>query len=215
MTINTEDMLNSILSSFSRIDYVKPDDIPNIDLYMDQVITFISKQLEAFTNESDKIITPSMINNYTKDGIIPRPVNKKYNKTHLTSILMMCVFKQILPINDITIFIDKAQEENISKQYDIFAEMQNDQVRKIAERLDQVLKQTGDDAVLLCEKDTAYDQVRRRKNKKINRTSVEPFLIKCSCGIIRTDNKEQYEQRFTDRNPRFRCRRTDRRCTNE
>ena len=130
---------------FKEYQIITAESMPDIDLYMDQVITFISKQLEAFTNESDKIITPSMINNYTKDGIIPRPVNKKYNKTHLTSILMMCVFKQILPINDITIFIDKAQEENISKQYDIFAEMQNDQVRKIAERLDQVLKQTGDD----------------------------------------------------------------------
>ena len=37
MTIDTKDMLNSILSSISRIDYVRPDDIPNIDLYMDQV----------------------------------------------------------------------------------------------------------------------------------------------------------------------------------
>lgn len=43
MTIDTKDMLNSILSSISRIDYVRPDDIPNIDLYMDQVTTFMEK----------------------------------------------------------------------------------------------------------------------------------------------------------------------------
>ena len=45
MTIDTKDMLNSILSSISRIDYVRPDDIPNIDLYMDQVTTFMEKEL--------------------------------------------------------------------------------------------------------------------------------------------------------------------------
>ena len=46
MTIDTKDMLNSILSSIARIDYVKPEDIPNIDLYMDQVTTFMDSQLD-------------------------------------------------------------------------------------------------------------------------------------------------------------------------
>ena len=47
MTIDTKDMLNSILSSISQIDYIKPEDIPNIDLYMDQVTTFMEKNLSA------------------------------------------------------------------------------------------------------------------------------------------------------------------------
>ena len=45
MTIDTKDMLNSILSYISQIDYVRPEDIPNIDLYMDQVTTFMEEQL--------------------------------------------------------------------------------------------------------------------------------------------------------------------------
>ena len=44
MTIDDKDMINSILSSISRIDYIKPEDIPNIDLYMDQVTTFMEEQ---------------------------------------------------------------------------------------------------------------------------------------------------------------------------
>ena len=51
MTIDTKDMLNSILSSISRIDYVRPDDIPNIDLYMDQVTTFMEKELASSNND--------------------------------------------------------------------------------------------------------------------------------------------------------------------
>ena len=58
MTIDTKDMLNSILSSISRIDYVRPDDIPNIDLYMDQVTTFMEKELASSKrHEDDKILT--------------------------------------------------------------------------------------------------------------------------------------------------------------
>ena len=47
MTIDEKDMINSILASVSRIDYIKPEDIPNIDLYMDQVTTFMEEQLSC------------------------------------------------------------------------------------------------------------------------------------------------------------------------
>ena len=56
MTINTEDLLNSILESVGRIDYIHPVDIPNIDLYMDQVTTFMEEQLSSTKRyEDDKI----------------------------------------------------------------------------------------------------------------------------------------------------------------
>ena len=69
MTIDTKDMLNSILSSISQIDYIKPEDIPNIDLYMDQVTTFMEKNLSATKRyDEDKILTKTMINNYSKNN---------------------------------------------------------------------------------------------------------------------------------------------------
>ena len=61
MTINTEDLLNSILESVGRIDYIHPVDIPNIDLYMDQVTTFMEEQLSSTKRyEDDKILTKTM-----------------------------------------------------------------------------------------------------------------------------------------------------------
>ena len=63
MTIDTKDMLNSILSYISQIDYVRPEDIPNIDLYMDQVTTFMEEQLcSTKRHEDDKVLTKTMIN---------------------------------------------------------------------------------------------------------------------------------------------------------
>ena len=65
MTIDTKDMLGSIMSSLSRIDYIKPSDIPGIDLYMDQVTTFMDAHLAASKRHpEDKILTKTMINNY-------------------------------------------------------------------------------------------------------------------------------------------------------
>ncbi|MCF2682487.1 DUF1836 domain-containing protein, partial [Faecalicatena contorta] len=84
MTIDTKDLLNSILSSISRIEYVKLNDIPNIELYMDQVTTFMEKELSSTKRyEEDKILTKTMINNYAKNNLLPPPVKKKYSKEHV------------------------------------------------------------------------------------------------------------------------------------
>ena len=102
MTIDTKDMLNSILSSISQIDYIKPEDIPNIDLYMDQVTTFMEKNLSATKRyDEDKILTKTMINNYAKNNLLPPPVKKKYSKEHVLVMIFIYYFKNILSIKDI------------------------------------------------------------------------------------------------------------------
>lgn len=65
--MDTKQFLRSILDSLQQIDYVKPEDVPNIDLYMDQVTTFMDSQLAASKrHDDDKILTKTMINNYAK-----------------------------------------------------------------------------------------------------------------------------------------------------
>ena len=70
MKIDTKDMLKSILNSLSRIEHIKPEDIPNIDLYMDQVTTFMDTRLSSSKRHpEDKILTKTMINNYAKNNL--------------------------------------------------------------------------------------------------------------------------------------------------
>ena len=96
MTIDTKDMLNSILSSISQIDYIKPEEIPNIDLYMDQVTTFMEKNLSSTKRyEEDKILTKTMINNYAKNNQLQPPVNKKYTKDHVNDMNFNYYIKNI------------------------------------------------------------------------------------------------------------------------
>ena len=103
MHIDTNDLLQSILASFDRIDYVKSQDIPNIDLYMDQVTTFMDKNLRKSSRypENDKVMTKTMINNYAKNDLLPPPIKKKYSKEHVLVLIFIYYYKGILSINDI------------------------------------------------------------------------------------------------------------------
>jgi len=116
MTIDTKDLLNSILESLSRIDYIKPADLPNIDLYMDQVTTFMEQQLsDTKRTEDDKILTKTMINNYAKNNLLPPPVKKKYSKEHLLMLIFIYYFKNILSINDIQSVLNPISEKYFGK----------------------------------------------------------------------------------------------------
>lgn len=103
MHIDTNDLLESILASFDRIDYVKSQDIPNIDLYMDQVTTFMDKNLRKSARypEDDKVMTKTMINNYAKNDLLPPPVKKKYSKEHVLLLIFIYYYKGVIPMNEI------------------------------------------------------------------------------------------------------------------
>lgn len=117
MTIDDKDLLNSILSSLKRIDYIKPQDIPNIDLYMDQVTTFMDEQLSSTKRyPDDKILTKTMINNYAKNDLLPPPQKKKYTKEHLLTMIFIYYFKGILSISDIQNILNPITEKYFSSR---------------------------------------------------------------------------------------------------
>ncbi len=101
------------------------NELPEIELYMDQVIALMEKYLGVFYDDENKTITPSMINNYVKLGLIPAPVKKKYSKIHLAYILIICILKQVIPINAITRMIEhQMSTHSIEEAYDLFCEEQ-------------------------------------------------------------------------------------------
>ena len=144
MTIDTNDLLNSILESISRIDYVKSIDIPNIDLYMDQVTTFMDKQMASSKRyEDDKVLTKTMINNYAKNNLLPSPEKKKYTKEHLLVLTFIYYFKSILSITDIQALLKPitdtyfSSSENLSLE-DIYNEvfsMEKEQIESLKKDL--------------------------------------------------------------------------------
>lgn len=90
------------LEKMARLDYIRPEAIPDIELYMDQVTTFMETELEMTKRSpDDKIMTKTMINNYTKNKLLPPPEKKKYSKDHMYMLIFIYYFKSIMSISDI------------------------------------------------------------------------------------------------------------------
>ena len=106
MEIKKDDLLK-FENEIKNFEIVKYDQIPDIDLYMDQTLAFLNKRLSILKrDDEDIIVTASMINNYVKAGIIPAPISKKYSKRHLAYIVTVCFLKQVLSMNEIKTIID-------------------------------------------------------------------------------------------------------------
>ena len=115
MNIDTSNLLNSILEELSSLSYVHPGDVPNINLYMDQVTTFMDEQLASTKRyPDDKILTKTMINNYAKNHLLPSPDKKKYSRNHMILLTFIYYFKNVLPINDIKTLMSGITEKNFA-----------------------------------------------------------------------------------------------------
>ncbi|WP_317853666.1 DUF1836 domain-containing protein [Chakrabartyella piscis] len=123
---NLDDIMKDFTKQIHRNGIIEIHQIPNIDLYMDQVTTFMDKALSVYKRfDSDKILTKTMINNYTKAKIFPAPIKKKYSKTHIMLLIMIYHLKSILSIRDIGILFRpilefKSQEEISSAVLELY-----------------------------------------------------------------------------------------------
>lgn len=113
------------------------EDLPDIELYMDQVISFIEQHLSILTSGADKkIITSSMINNYVKLGLIPKPVKRRYNKTHLAYLFAISILKNVFTIQEVKDGILFQANINGEKMaYNSFCEEQENAIQILAEQL--------------------------------------------------------------------------------
>lgn len=99
---SNDEKLQEILARLETLSYIKPERIPNIDLYMDQVTTFMDEHLvKTKRYQEDKVLTKTMINNYAKNNLLPPPNKKKYSRQHILLLIFIYYFKNMLSFNDI------------------------------------------------------------------------------------------------------------------
>ena len=97
-----QELLASIIRRLNNLTYISPHSIPGIELYMDQVTTFMDERLENNKRyPEDKILTKTMINNYTKNRLLPPPNHKKYSKEHMLLLIFIYYAKNFLSFSDI------------------------------------------------------------------------------------------------------------------
>ncbi|MBM7869439.1 tRNA splicing endonuclease [Clostridium pascui] len=150
--------LGSLIEEISSYEDIELSDIPNLDLYMDQVITlFDSKLAHLRRNEEDKLLTKTMINNYTKAKILMPSTKKKYSKDHIVLLILIYYLKQNLSISDISLLfkdmiktVESTKNESleIEKIYQCFLHVKKADSSTLQEdlnkKIDLVLQNTKD-----------------------------------------------------------------------
>ena len=139
-----EEVLNSILEEMGNVLNIKSGDIPNIDLYMDQVLSFLDEKLN-YTRRStedgeEKIFTKTMINNYAKNNLLPSPVKKKYSKEHMMTLIFIYYLKNFLSINDVYTLINPITEKYFEGEGSIKFDEFYDSILNIGEERIELLK---------------------------------------------------------------------------
>lgn len=112
--------MNSIFS------YPKWEDIPNIDLYLDQVLLYVNQVCAPISPDKEKGLTASMVNNYVKHGYLTKPDKKKYQRKQIARLIAITTLKSVFSIQEIAQTLNSLQTQAISDQlYDAFVDYMN------------------------------------------------------------------------------------------
>jgi hypothetical protein len=133
-------LIRHVVERMSTLGYISPDDIPEIDLYMDQVTTFMDTHLESSKRyPEDKILTKTMINNYAKNKLLPPPNKKKYSKDHMLMLIFIYYLKNILSISDIQTLLEPLSNKyfndgaciSLSEIYSVILEFEQEEQKNL------------------------------------------------------------------------------------
>ena len=117
--------------------------LPDIDLYMDQVLSYMRRQL--FSSRPESSVTAAMVNNYIRDGILPRTSDKKYSRAHIARLTTICVMKQVLAIGDVSLlFRAFSPVGDLNEIYERYRGVLDEELTAVMERVPD----SGDDAAL-------------------------------------------------------------------
>lgn len=139
-----------VTEEFKEFNLPTWDSMPDIDLYMDQVVTYLDRELKSLkVNGDDKLLTTSMINNYVKGELLPSPIQKKYNKEHLSKLLIISSIKQILSISNISDLLNLYTRQNSKDLYEFFINEQkkaiNLEANKLLEDINKIENKVDED----------------------------------------------------------------------
>lgn len=113
------------------------EQIPDIDLYMDQVISYMGRQHIGLAPAGDENLTSAMINNYIKSGLLPRAKGKRYSREHIGYLTAICLLKQVLSVNETGILLRSQMEHrDIENFYENYAETLDGAFSQIARDID-------------------------------------------------------------------------------
>lgn len=133
-------MEDRLAQTASLLRTMRPEDwhqIPDIDLYMDQIIAFMKRQHIGLAAEGEESLTPAMINNYIKSGLLPRAHGKRYDREHIGYLTAICLLKQVLSVKESGVLLGaEMQKESIEDFYRDYCSIVDETYTEVSEKLD-------------------------------------------------------------------------------
>ena len=176
-------VIEEVFKRYSDGSYIKASMLPDLDLYVDQITTFLTRHLaKTIRFEDDKIMTKTMINNYTKNHLLPPPDKKKYSRDHILLMIFIYYFKNFLPISDIKTILGPLTDKYFHKDADlnleaIYTTLFSKEDTFVQEVLESVMKQFHMSADLFPDAPKA-DQASLREFTFICMLSLDIYLKK-------------------------------------
>lgn len=108
--------------------YPKWAELPELELYLDQVLLYVNQVCGSAASSRDKGLTPSMVNNYVKHGHVEKPAKKKYSRTQVARLIAITCLKNVFSIQEISSILEKLKEDRDSQTlYDYFVSCMNNE----------------------------------------------------------------------------------------
>ena len=176
-------VIEEVFKRYTAGSYIKASMLPELDLYVDQITTFLTRHLaKTIRFEDDKIMTKTMINNYTKNHLLPPPDKKKYSRDHILLMIFIYYFKNFLPISDIKTILGPLTDKYFHKDADlnleaIYTTLFSKEDTFVQEVLENVMKQFHMSADLFPDAPKA-DQASLREFTFICMLSLDIYLKK-------------------------------------
>ena len=176
-------VIEEVFKRYTDGSYIKASMLPDLDLYVDQITTFLTRHLaKTIRFEDDKIMTKTMINNYTKNHLLPPPDKKKYSRDHILLMIFIYYFKNFLPISDIKTILGPLTDKYFHKDADlnleaIYTTLFSKEDTFVQEVLENVMKQFHMSADLFPDAPKA-DQASLREFTFICMLSLDIYLKK-------------------------------------
>ena len=176
-------VIEEVFKCYTDGSYIKASMLPDLDLYVDQITTFLTRHLaKTIRFEDDKIMTKTMINNYTKNQLLPPPDKKKYSRDHILLMIFIYYFKNFLPISDIKTILGPLTDKYFHKDADlnlevIYTTLFSKEDTFVQEVLENVMKQFHMSADLFPDAPKA-DQASLREFTFICMLSLDIYLKK-------------------------------------
>ena len=176
-------VIEEVFKRYTDGSYIKASMLPDLDLYVDQITTFLTRHLaKTIRCEDDKIRTKTMINNYTKNHLLPPPDKKKYSRDHILLMVFIYYFKNFLPISDIKTILGPLTDKYFHKDADlnleaIYTTLFSKEDTFVQEVLENVMKQFHMSADLFPDAPKA-DQASLREFTFICMLSLDIYLKK-------------------------------------